>query len=135
MTNFYDNVQLVQQIYAAFGKGDVATIAQHLAPDATFSFEGGSGEVPWHGPWRGSEEVSRFFAAIAANVEFEAFEPLAFTAGPDNVAVRLHLRYRVRSTDRRVDEQQVHWWTLTDGKVHTLTHFEDTAQVLAAARR
>jgi ketosteroid isomerase-like protein len=88
--------------------------------------------VPWHGPWRGAEQIGRFFATISENVDFEAFEPLAFAAGPDVVAVRLHLRYRIRKTGRFVDEHQVHWWTLRGDQVNALTHFEDTAQVLAS---
>jgi ketosteroid isomerase-like protein len=132
MTQFDLNIQTVQQIYAAFGKGDLPALTERLSSDAEFSFEGGSAQVPWHGPWRGSEQIGRVFAALSEHVAFEAFEPLAFAAGVDIVAVRLHLRYRVVRTGRRVDEHQVHWWTLRDGKVHTLTHFEDTAQVLAA---
>lgn len=134
MSQFDRNIQLIQNIYAAFGKGDFPAIAARLTADAEFSFEGGSAKVPWHGPWRGSEQVARFFAAISENVEFESFDPLSFAAGTDVVAVRLHLRYRVRRTARIVDENQVHWWTLKDDKVRALTHFEDTAQVLAATQ-
>lgn len=133
MSQSNSQVQTIQAIYAAFGKGDVPTILAHLSADAEFSFAGGSRDVPWHGPWRCQEGVQRFFSAIAEGVEFKTFEPMSFAAGSDAVAVRLHLVYQVRRTGRLVDEQQVHWWTLRDGKVTSLTHFEDTAQVIAAA--
>jgi len=135
MSNQDPNLQTIQSIYAAFGKGDVPAILSMLSPDAEFAFAGGSAEVPWHGPWRGPAGITRFFSAIGESVEFKTFEPLGFAAGADTVAVRLHLVYKVRGSSRVVDEHQVHWWTFRDGKVTTLTHFEDTAQVIAAMRR
>ncbi len=126
------NTELVKRIYAAFGSGDVPTIVDAFAPDGAISFEGASPAVPWHRTARGHGELPQFFAAIAATVEFEAFEPLAFVASDEVVAVRLHLRYRVKPTGKLVDEQQVHWWTLASGKVTDLRHFEDTRQVAAA---
>lgn len=132
MSQSNSQVQVIQRIYAAFGKGDVPAIVEQLAPEAEFSFAGASPDVPWHGPWSGREGVQRFFSTIAEGVEFKTFEPLSFAAGTDAVAVRLHLVYQVRRTGRVVDEQQVHWWTLREGKIASLTHFEDTAQVVAA---
>ena len=134
MSQSNPHLQTIQAIYTAFGKGDVPAILAHVAADAEFSFAGGSADVPWHGPWRGHDGIQRFFASIGEGVEFKTFEPLGFAAGTDTVAVRLHLVYQVRRSGRVVDEHQVHWWTLRDGKIKTLTHFEDTAQVVAAAR-
>jgi ketosteroid isomerase-like protein len=132
MTHLDRNVQTIQALYAAFGKGDVPSILTMVTEDAEFSFAGASPAVPWHGPWRGPAGIGRFFATITEGVEFRAFEPLAFTTGSDAVAVRLHLAYQVRGSGRVVDEHQVHWWTLRDGKIRGLVHFEDTAQVIAA---
>jgi uncharacterized protein len=127
------NVQTIQTVYAAFGRGDVPAILARLAPDARFAFAGGAPEVPWHGPWQGAAAITRFFGVLAEAVELQAFEPLAFAASPDAVAVRLHLRYVVRATGKTVDEQQVQWWTIRDGRISELVHFEDTAQVVAAS--
>lgn len=134
MSQLNPQVQMIQNVYAAFGKGDIPAILAHLSADAEFSFAGGSRDVPWHGPWRGREGVRQFFSAIAEGVEFKAFEPISFAAGADAIAVRLRLVYQVRRTSRVVEEEQVHWWTLRGGDITSLTHFEDTAQVLAAVR-
>ncbi len=128
------DIRTIQTIYAAFGKGDVPGILAQVTTDAEFAFAGASKEVPWHGPWRGHAGIGTFFGAIAEGVEFRVFEPLGFTAGGDAVAVRLRLTYQVRRTGRVVDEHQIHWWTLRDGKVSAMIHFEDTAQVIAAVR-
>jgi uncharacterized protein len=134
MTHLDRNVQTIQALYAAFGKGDVPSILALATEDAEFSFAGASPAVPWHGPWRGPSGITRFFGVVAEGVEFRTFEPLSFAAGTDAVAVRLHLTYQVRGSGRVVDEHQVHWWTLRDGKVCGLVHFEDTAQVIAAIK-
>ena len=129
------NVVLVRRIYEAFGGGDIPSILALCTPDVEFSFEGGRPEIPWHGPWRGQAAVARFFTHIGEAVQFQAFEPRHFAASPSEVAVLVHLRYLVRATDRIVDQLQVHWWSLRDGKVSALRHHEDTAQVLAAVTR
>ena len=129
-----DPITTIQEVYAAFARGDVPAILSRSTGDVEFTFAGASPTVPWHGPWRGHDGLVGFFTRIAERVTFDEFAPLAFTAGGDAVAVRLRLRYRVNATGRAVDEEQVHWWTLRDGRVSGLTHFEDTAQVIAAAR-
>ena len=134
MTDNDTNVKTIQTIYGAFGHGDVPAILERCAPDAEFSFEGGVPIVPWHGPWRGHAAIGNFFTTIGGAVEFQAFEPRHFAASPTEVAVLVHLRYKVRATDKVVDQLQVHWWSLRDGKVVALRHHEDTAQVTEAAR-
>ena len=42
------------------------------------------------------------------------------------------MQYVVKHTKKRVDQEQLHWWTVRDGKIDRLRHFEDTAQVIAA---
>jgi hypothetical protein len=45
----------------------------------------------------------------------------------------VRIAYGVKKTGKKVDEEQIHWWTLDDGgKVSRMPHYEDTAQVLAA---
>jgi ketosteroid isomerase-like protein len=103
--------------------------------DGTIDFSGRSPRVPWHLPVRGHAELPRFFAVFARSVEVLQFERLSTVASETSVVSRVHLRYRVRATGRIIDEHQVHWWTLDDGRVQAMTHFEDTAQVIDAVTR
>jgi len=134
MTESETNAKTIRDIYEAFGRGDVPAILERCSPDAEFSFEGGSPSVPWHGPWRGSAAIGRFFGTITEAVTFQSFEPRHFATSASEVAVLVHLRYEIRATKKVVDELQVHWWSLRAGKVSGLRHHEDTAQVIAAAR-
>jgi ketosteroid isomerase-like protein len=128
------NVKLIKDIYAAFGRGDVAAIAAKVAPRARWDFNVGNSDVPWHRPVTGPAEVPKFLAAFIENVQVETFEPRRFIASGEDVIVHLRLAYVVRKSGKRVEEEQLQWWTVRDGKVAGLRHFEDTAQVIGAWR-
>jgi ketosteroid isomerase-like protein len=76
--------------------------------------------------------VERFLLAFVENVAIEVFEPRRFMEADGEVLVHLHLAYTVKRTGKRVDEEQIQWWTVEGGQVTRLRHFEDTAQVIAA---
>lgn len=126
------NVTLVQSVYHAFGQGDIGFIAAHTAPDARWDFNITDSPVPWHRPVTGPLEVPEFLAAFSGNVDIEAFEPRRFMVDGPDVLVHLGLAYRIKATGKRVSEEQLQWWTVRDGKIAGLRHFEDTAQVVAA---
>lgn len=127
------NVKTIQAIFAAFGRGDVATVLANVTDDTAWGFNGGRREVAWHGPWRGKNELPGFFQAMGEHMGIIAFEPRAFHAAGDHVFVPLRIAYTVKRTGKKVDEEQLQWWTCdAAGKVVRLQHYEDTAQVLAA---
>ncbi len=130
------NVRVIQSIYAAFGKGDVAGVLSHVADATRWDFDVMAGSpVPWHLPVTGKGDVPKFLAAFVENVQLAAFEPTHFIHSGDDVAAHVRIAYTVRRTGKKVDMDQIHWWTLQDGKVIRLRHFEDTAAVLDAYGR
>lgn len=129
-----NNAKLIQDIYAAFGRGDVDTVASHCHVDCHWDFNVADSDVPWHVPVTGPAEVKSFIAAFVDNVEIESFEPTRFMAVDDEVLVHLRLAYTIGRTGVRVDEEQVQWWTVRGDKVSRLKHFEDTSQVVSAWR-
>lgn len=128
-------VETVQAIYAAFGRGDVDAIVGAFAPDGVLAFNVAHPSAPWHGPYKGRAEVPGFFAALGQHVEFEAFEPNRFIADGEAVIVRVRLRYKVKATNRIVDQVQIHWWEFSGAQIRSMIHFEDTAAVAAAVAR
>lgn len=126
------NVKLIQAVYEAFGRGDVPFIVSKVRAEARWDFNVTHSDVPWHLPVTGPNEVPKFLAAFVGNVQLEAFEPRQFVAAGDDVIAHIRLAYVVKRTNKRVDEEQLQWWTVRDGKIERLRHFEDTAQVLAA---
>lgn len=126
------NQELIGSIYGAFGRGDVGFIADRVTPESRWDFAVTESNVPWHVPVTGPAELPRFFGALMDNVELTAFEPVHFVAVGADVICHVRIAYTVKRTGRRVEEEQLHWWTIDHGKVARLRHFEDTAQVIAA---
>ena len=123
------NTETVQQIYEAFGRGDVAYILDRLTDDIDWATESSTGAAPWHGRCVGKQEVPRFFEGIGTSTEVTDFTPLAMTSGGDDVMVVISYGARSRATGREVTMNIHHWWRFRDGKVALYRGSEDTAAV------
>lgn len=127
------NVQIVQEMYAAFGRGDIQSVLDHLTEDVTWASPE-SAQVPFAGTFRGREQVARFFDLLGSELEIEQFEPREFIAQGDKVVVLGYSRARVRSTGREVAGEWAMVFTLQDGKVARFYEYTDTAAAEAAYR-
>ncbi len=104
-----NNVKCVQEIYAAFGRGDVVSILARVSDDTRWGFNGARPDVvPWHRPVAGRAELPGFFGALAENVEFSSFEPQRYIDGGDRVVVEVSVSYRVNRIGRPVAGTQLH---------------------------
>jgi ketosteroid isomerase-like protein len=128
------SLRVVREIYQAVGRGDVPAILARMAPAARWEFNAAARDVPWYAPATGPVEIQALLATFGGRTDIHAFEPVRFVAQGGDVFVEVHLAYTVKSTNRRVDETQLNWWSLSDGLVTRLRHFEDTAQVVEAWR-
>lgn len=128
-----DNVQLVQQIYAAIGRGDVPAVIDMMADDIEIHVPGPS-EIPFAGTYREHEGVGHYFHAIGTNTDILQFEPRDYIAQDDQVVVVGDERLRSKSTDRSWETGWAMVWTVRDGKVAVLREFHQTAAIAAAFR-
>ena len=120
-----NHVTTVQQIYEAFGRGDVATILGHLADDVSWDQDAPGYGAPIYEPGVGKGHVERFFAALQ-DLEFLKFEPTNMLSGGDQVAVPIDVEVRVKATGKTVRALEVHLWTFgEDGKVTRFFHCID----------
>lgn len=125
-------VETVQTIYAAFGRGDVPAILEHLAPDIEWEHDAIDHGVPFLRPRRGRAEVAGFFGDLAAGLDIAVFEPLGFLVGGDQVAVPVRLEGTLRRNGRRVKDHEIHLWTFdANGHVARFRHVLDTHQYAA----
>jgi ketosteroid isomerase-like protein len=128
------NIAFVQSLYAAFGRGDIATIIKGLTSDVVWSVNGRSKDYPLLGSWRGPSEVQRFFQGVAEHEEATEFSPREFFAAEDRVFVLGHYAWKIRKTGRPVSSDWVHVFTIRGGKVVRFQEFNDTAQFAEAYR-
>lgn len=126
------NIKTIQDIYAAFGKGEVATIVNQLTDDVRWVTHL-EAIVPWAGDYSGKGRVPKFFEAIFNSVDTEAFVPAEFFAQDDTVVSVGEYGCKVRATGKRSRTRWVFIWKFRGDKVSSYEQFHDPA--LAAAFR
>jgi uncharacterized protein len=125
-------VEIVQDLYAAFGRGDVPYIAARLAERVEWSFVGAK-SLPYTGRFVGPQEATRFFAAVAAVDDIKVFEPREFIAQGDHVTVLGWEQTKAIPSGRVWESPWVHVFTVRDGKVTRFWGMCDS-EASAAAR-
>jgi ketosteroid isomerase-like protein len=128
------NVSLVQSLYAAFGRGEIAAIVAALAPNVDWTIHGRPQDYPLIGNRKGPAAVQEFFQGVAALQQFSDFSPREFFAVDDRVFVLGHYALTIKKTGAKVDCDWCHVFTVRGGKVTGLREFTDTAQFLEGNR-
>jgi uncharacterized protein len=129
-----NNIQIVRDIYAAFSRGDVPGIMQHIADDLrAFGIVSEQRLIPWHIQISRKSDVPQFFKAIAESSDITRFEPRDFAAGGDHVYCTISLDVTFRHNGRKLTlDNEMHRFTFKDGKVIEWRGTEDTAKTSAA---
>ena len=122
------NVSLVQSLYAAFGRGDIATIVKACAPDIHWEVNGRREDYPLFGVRRGPAEVQEFFTSIPQLQDVIEFSPREFHAADGKVFALGWYAWKLRKSGRTVGSQWIHVFTIDGGKVTRFHEFTDTAQ-------
>ena len=128
------NIALVRDLYAAFGRGDVAGIIAGLAPDVHWESGSRASDFPTFGPRKGPSEVRTFFGQVADNLDFSEFTPRELCPCGDKVFVPGFYAATMRKSGKSAACEWVHVFTLRDGKVVRFREFTDTALLAEAYR-
>ena len=124
------NIAKLQQMYAAFGRGDIPMILGEVTDDVSWGTDTSvQNEVPWYRIRSGRDGVLDFFSTLANEVDFEHFEPTIFTAAGDQVFVKVDYTYRFKRNGKGASTSGIHTFTVRDGKVSLFRAYEDTAKV------
>lgn len=123
-------LQLVQDAYAAFGRGDVPALLALLTPDVRWAFVGDR-KAPYTGSAQGHSQVREWFQAVAQADGIQAFEPREFLAGPDHVTVLGWERTQALPAGGVFETPWIHVWQVRDGRLSRFWGMLDTE---AAAR-
>ena len=126
-----DNKRVVQSIFEAFGRGDVAAVLALVDEDAEWAAPG-PGVVSYFGERRGREGALEFFKNLGTDVEFESFEPGDLIAEGDRVIAFGSERGRVRRTGKVFDNRWALDFTIREGKVAGFRCYENTAAIAEA---
>jgi len=128
-----DHAEFIRSLYAAFGRGDVATILDNLDPAIEWTSNVDPAKMPWGGKRTGRNGALSFFQALGESLDFEVLEPGEFFVATDAVTVLGRTRARNKHGGHGVfDCAWVHLFTIGDGKVPRFMEFYDTAAMQAA---
>jgi ketosteroid isomerase-like protein len=128
-----DTAGTVHSLYAAFQRGDLATILAACDPEIEWVSNADPELIPWGGHRKGVQQAKKFFAVIAEHVEFESFQPLRFFPGEDSVAVLGRTIARLKPSGGHFDSEWAHLFAFgPDGKVTMFREFYDTNALVRA---
>jgi len=128
------NIHIVQQIYTAFGRGDVAAIMEYISEELRhFGVVSEQKLVPWHVQITQKKDVPLFFQAIADSSDFTRFEPRDFAAAGDQVYCTVSYDVTFKKNGKKTTHDNVmHRFTFRNGKVVEWRGTEDHGETSAA---
>ena len=126
-----ENTQIVKDVYAAFGRGDVAAILARLTEDVEWTLEGPA-VIPFAGKRRGAAEVAGFFQALGSTTENGQLTTEHYIAQDDKVVTVGRFRATVKESGKTIDMAVAHVFSFREGKIARFDDFIDTAQVADA---
>lgn len=131
-------LQTVQQIYAAFGRGDIAAILDRLDDEVKWEpwphNSAQAAGVPWMRGGSGKGAAAEFFG-IVGTFKFNDFQVLGMMASDSQVAVECKVDFNLPDGGHLRDEE-MHLWTVNaQGKVVRFRHYLDTAKHIALLPR
>lgn len=132
-TRGQDMVTVVQDAYAAFGRGDFPAVLGIMADDIEWVILGPS-DLPWKGTRHGKSAVGQWFGVLYQHVDQRVFAPQTFIAQHDTVVVLVHTESTMRRSGQRIVNPEAHVWTFRDGAVVRFQIFDGTAAIADAYR-
>jgi ketosteroid isomerase-like protein len=127
-----DNVQFVQSLYAAFGRGDIDAIVAASDANIKWFSLADPALLPFGGERHGAEGMRSFFRELSKSLDFIAFEPREFFGGPDFVTVLGRSVTRSKGTGCRAEDQWMHLFRIHGGKVTEFRAYGDTHAMVQA---
>src|SRR5262245_61989679 len=123
-------VQVIQDVYQAFGQGDIPAVLAHFHPSIEWRLAEGYPYSPEGRPWCGPDAIARhFFARAGGEWEGSTVSPRQLHDARDTVVLECRYTGVYKPTERRLDAQACHVWKVSDGKVTSFQQYIDTARL------
>lgn len=132
MTATSTALELVQNMYAAFGRGDIGYLLEQLSPDCQWVAPGEG--IPNAGTYVGPAQAAEFFQKMGASEDFSVFEPREFFVKGDDVVALGYEECRSKLTGKTATTNFAMLFRVRAGKVVYFEVFYDTAAYLRMHR-
>ena len=127
-----ENVDLVQNLYSLFAKGDIATVLAAFDPQVTWNeaenFPYADGN-PYVGPDAVLEGV---FMRLGSEWDYWNLEIGEVLDAGESVVAMGRYRAKNKATGKEINAQFAHVWKLEGGKAVSFQQYADTLQVTDA---
>lgn len=134
MENEYNNVQVVQDLYAALRRGDAALLNSLLDEEVSWRFVGPPEEIPFAGNHHGRRQALAAFDAFVEACEVHEFGPNEIMTFGEHVLSIGWSCVRVRATGRMYETDWAHLFTVRRERIVRVQEFADTATIAEAFR-
>jgi ketosteroid isomerase-like protein len=125
-----DNVNLLKNLYQAFGRGDIPTVLGAMAPDIHWYEAESNPYRPSGEPWVGPDAVlNNLFMKLGAEWDGFSVNPKSFYSAGDSVIVEARYSGTYKATGESMDMQVCHVWDVKNGKVTRFQQYADTARL------
>jgi uncharacterized protein len=122
------NIETTKKGYESFQRGDIPTLIKEMIDDnCTWITPGPKDKLPWAGSFKGKQEIAKFFAQVAENLEFSEFAPREMIEQGDTVVVLGTLAGRAKKTGKAVKNEWAYVFKYSQGKVVFFQAYIDTA--------
>jgi len=112
---------LILDLYAAFGRGDIPAVLARVAPDGKWGYEPQSpwveAAMPWFRRGVGRDAAIGYFTGVAQTMDFHHFEPMVVAAEGDRVLAQVRIDATIRPTGKRLTTVEVHVFRVRDGMI------------------
>jgi len=125
-----ENVEMVRRMYEVFAARGPEAAGEYLDPNIQWS---PPKDAPTAGTYRGIDQARGELADWTGQFQDFAWEPRQFIAAPEErVVVVGHQRGRGQVSGVNVEADEVHVWTVRDGKATRLEMFRSAEEALEA---
>jgi uncharacterized protein len=126
------NIKLVQDAYAAFGRGDIPAILDAMTQDVTIGIVGRKQDAPFFGIHGGKGGAAEFFKLLDEAHAISKFEPQRFMATEEKVFIWGRYTWTMRKSGVSDTTSWFHEITVRDGKMAEWRGHNDTAMLSQA---
>ncbi len=126
-----NNIALIRNFYAAYARGDIKTILDHVTAETEWTFEGPS-NIPFTGTRKGTAQILGFFHGLDSSTTGVKLSPRYLIAQDDAVAMFGRFSGKSKTTGARFDVPISHYFRVRVGKVIEYINLLDTAALSAA---
>jgi ketosteroid isomerase-like protein len=126
------SVQKVKDLYAAFGRGEIAVLLEAMADDVEWT-----ATTPWNAKsptttYRGKAGAQQFFSELDQQFTMKSFAPEEFTSGGDLVVALGRLSGSPKAGGETIDTEWAMAFRFRGDKLAMFKEYSDPTKGLAA---